>query len=177
MDSQEYQEIFKKRGRGKYNVTHGMSSIIKFYESVYGKLPIEQGMYKHLLKDFHETVVSKILLEGKMYSMPCKLGILSISYSFPNTIINDDMKILRTNAPVNWGETLKMWKDNPELRVERKRIYHTNAETGGKVYSFKSVLYKKSASDFMGAYSFKVVRNIRRSFLAPAIRNKKITWM
>lgn len=177
MDSQEYQEIFKKRGRGKYNITHGIESIIKFYESVYGKLPIEKSVYKSFLKDFNEAVITNMILEGKMYSMPCKLGVLELSYRFPSTVINDDMKIVRTNAPVNWSETLKLWKTDPQLRIDRKMIYFTNADTGGKIYSLKATLYKKGASDFMNAYSFKTVRNIRRSFLATAIRDKKVTWI
>jgi hypothetical protein len=177
MESQEIQELFKRRGKGKYNITHGIKSITQYYKANWGDLPIEDKMYKEFLREFHENVIRRIVLKGMIYNMPAKLGIIELTFRYPTTIINDDMKIVRTNAPINYKETNKLWAEDPENRLNRKVIYHTNADTGGKIYGIKTTLYRKSSSDFLHAYSLKVVRRIRRELLAPAIKNKEITWL
>lgn len=121
-------------------------------------LDIGQPISEH---DFYTVIrtVNKYLVEcaskGDDIVLPCRMGRLELR-KFNSWIKLDDNKI-RTNLPVDWDRTIKLWIEDEEahskktlVRMEEKEIF--------------KVFYNKKTANFVnkGFYSFRINRELKR---------------
>lgn len=99
--------------------------------------------------------LAESLLKGEDIKLPCRMGQLEIrKYDTRITIKNGKVK---TNLPIDWDRTLRLWYDDEEsfkkktlVRLDEREIY--------KVY------YNKQLADYqnMVFFEFKINRDIKR---------------
>ncbi len=90
-----------------------------------GKL-IERKIFKKLIVDFHQLLFEE-MCDGFEFRMFSRLGTFSIKKSRNEGLFTDKGGFKRH---VNWKETVKIWKENPEKKG-KAFIYHPYTE-----YSF-----------------------------------------
>jgi hypothetical protein len=74
---------------------------------------------------------------------------------------NGDLDIRKSHIRIDWGNTLKLWRSDPEAKEEKRKVYHLNKHSKGYLYKFiwdkrKQLLPNKSV------YRFKPVRKVDR---------------
>ena len=76
----------------------------------------------------------------------------------------------KSTVLVDWGTTLKLWKDKPAL-LKKKYVFHDNLHTNGIRYKIK---WKRgrSAPSSIKHYKFNAVRTFKRG-LNTYIKNAK----
>ena len=145
--------------------------IYKFYTSTCSNR-VTGVQFSKIIGEFNKRLVQKIY-EGFVFEMPAHLGQIGIRTSEIKLVFDEEGEIDASKSKVNtdWGATLKLWKEYPELK-NKKYVYHLNIHTGGKNYTIK---WKKVfASPFVQKYRFAPAKAFRRGFTKYINNSKKI---
>lgn len=118
--------------------------------------------YKYILTDCqYLNIIRRInnelrdkLINGEDVLLPERMGRLELRKS-KNTIKFIDGK-LKTNLPVNWDATLKLWYDNSQCKNKKQLVRQENTETFKVHYNKNKALYNNKAF-----YEFRVNREIK----------------
>lgn len=96
----------------------------------------------------------QFLIDGKDVTLPEKMGRLELRKT-TNTIKFENGK-LKTNLPVNWDATLKLWYDNPGCKNKKQLVRQESIET------FK-VYYNKNKANYNNKsfYEFSTNRELK----------------
>ena len=154
----------------KFNVQHLNSLRIHKVRNSYGvydgfkyyrknrpkehKYVLTESQYFSIIRRVNE-LLGEALINGEDVTLPYRLGRLEIR-KYGARITTDGKKV-RTNLPIDWDRTLKLWYEDKEsyknktlIKVEEKEIY--------KVY------YNRNVADFTNKafYQFDVNRELKR---------------
>ena len=118
------------------------------------KYVLTESQYFSIIRRVNE-LLGEALINGEDVTLPYRLGRLEIR-KYEARITTDGKKV-RTNLPIDWDRTLKLWYEDKEsyknktlIKVEEKEIY--------KVY------YNRNVADFTNKafYQFDVNRELKR---------------
>ena len=154
----------------KFNVQHLNSLRIHKVKNSYGvydgfkyyrknrpkehKYVLTESQYFSIIRRVNE-LLGEALINGEDVTLPYRLGRLEIR-KYEARITTDGKKV-RTNLPIDWDRTLKLWYEDKEsyknktlIKVEEKEIY--------KVY------YNRNVAEFTNKafYQFDVNRELKR---------------
>ena len=154
----------------KFNVQHLNSLRIHKVKNSYGvydgfkyyrknkpkehKYVLTESQYFSIIRRVNE-LLGESLINGEDVTLPYRLGRLEIR-KYEARITTDGKKV-RTNLPIDWDRTLKLWYEDKEsyknktlIKVEEKEIY--------KVY------YNRNVAEFTNKafYQFDVNRELKR---------------
>ena len=154
----------------KFNVQHLNSLRIHKVKNSYGvydgfkyyrknrpkehKYVLTESQYFSIIRRVNE-LLGEALINGEDVTLPYRLGRLEVR-KYEARITTDGKKV-RTNLPIDWDRTLKLWYEDKEsyknktlIKVEEKEIY--------KVY------YNKNVAEFTNKafYQFDVNRELKR---------------
>lgn len=117
--------------------------------------PLKEKEFYSIVRKVNEYMAEE-LAKGNDVRLPCKLGRLEIRKFFPYMRMENGK--LKTNLPVDWDRTCKLWYEDQEardsntlVRIEEKEIF--------------KVLYNRNNADFNNKafYEFNVNREIKRA--------------
>ena len=154
----------------KFNVQHLNSLRIHKVKNSYGvydgfkyyrknrpkehKYVLTESQYFSIIRRVNE-LLGEALINGEDVTLPYRLGRLEIR-KYEARITTDGKKV-RTNLPIDWDRTLKLWYEDKEsyknrtlIKVEEKEIY--------KVYYNRNVAEFKNKS----FYQFDINRKLKR---------------
>ena len=154
----------------KFNVQHLNSLRIHKVKNSYGvydgfkyyrknrpkehKYVLTESQYFSIIRRVNE-LLGEALINGEDVTLPYRLGRLEVR-KYEARITTDGKKV-RTNLPIDWDRTLKLWYEDKEsyknktlIKVEEKEIY--------KVY------YNRNVAEFTNKtfYQFDVNRELKR---------------
>lgn len=118
------------------------------------KYVLTESQYFSIIRRINE-LLGEALINGEDVTLPYRLGRLEIR-KYEARITTDGKKV-RTNLPIDWDRTLKLWYEDKEsyknktlIKVEEKEIY--------KVY------YNRNIAEFTNKafYQFDVNRELKR---------------
>lgn len=145
----------------------------KFYKTNYVN-PIGVRLYRKVLKAINKKILN-LLIKGIVISLPYKLGILYVSRFKPNYRFNKDgtLKIANMAKEVDWYETNKLWKEQPELKAKRY-LTHENIHSDG--YRMKIEWEQSTNKIGHKLYNFAPSRNFTRGLAKYIKDNKNIDY-
>lgn len=156
----EFSNSIKKVNKSrthKVNNSYGVYDGFKYYRKnrpKEHKYTLTESQYFSIIRKVNE-LLGKELISGADIILPCRLGRLEIR-KYEAKITTDGKKI-KTNLPIDWDRTLKLWYEDEEsyknktlIKAEEKEIYR--------------VYYNKNIADYKNKsfYTFSLNRDLKR---------------
>ena len=133
MKEQEFLDNIKKVKNSrnhKVKNSYGVYDGYKYYrrnKPKDSKYVLTESQYFAIIRRINELFVDSIL-SGSDIILPCKFGRIELRKYAPKIIY--DGKVIKTNLPINWDKTLKLWyedknsyKNKVLIRMEEKEIF------------------------------------------------------
>ena len=158
----EYNEFLKniKKVRNerhhKVNNSYGSKDAFHYYRKIKpndSKYVLTDCQYLKIIRLINDAL-RKSLIEGKDVLLPERMGRLELRKS-KNSIKFVDGK-LKTNLPVNWDATLKLWYDNPSSKNKKQLVRQETIETYRVYYNKNKANYNNKSF-----YEFSTNREIK----------------
>ena len=168
MEEQEFRSNIRKvNDSRKHKVTNswGVYDAYKWYRKNKPKdkkYILSEGQYFTIIRRINEALREEFVLDGD-FVLPCRMGRLEIR-KHP-AIITSDGKKIKTNLPIDWDTTLKLWYEDEES-YKNKTLVRSNVPEIFRVY------YNKSKANYENKsfYQFSTNRELKRLIKA-AIKN------
>lgn len=159
-----------QRRMHKIKSDYGIADYYNYYNSKY-KYKVNAHDYKSILRDVNDMLGKLIINESYELKLPRRLGIVYLSKRKSNVWL-DDTGNLKTNRPINFNATRKLWDSDPKAKENKVYIRHENSHTDGYVYK---ISYRRKAATYKNknAYRIRPHRDLTRG-LARAIKENRI---
>lgn len=162
-----------KRTEGKHKADIKNSDLYKYYRKnmprveslsggyTSGSYDIKAKEYSNILKDINDSIMNIIVLENFEFSLPYRLGILSMKQKPVKFRLDKDGNLSTKNLSVNYKATKDLWLSDSIAKEEKKLIFHTNEHTNGNRMSY---WWSKKGAYVQGikAYYFVACREAKR---------------
>lgn len=126
------------------------------------KYVLSESQYFAIIRRVNEALREELILTGDLM-LPFRMGRLEIR-KYP-AIITTEGKKIKTNLPIDWDTTLKLWYEDKES-YENKTLVHMNVPEIFKVHYNKG----KANYDNKAFYQFSTNRELKR-LLKSTIKN------
>jgi len=144
--------------------TYGIKDIYKFYKS-YSDNPVPYNAFTSVWQSFIGKVTDGIVLEGKDFTMPFRMGSVGIRKQKVLVKMNDDGSIDKRFLRPDWKATKALWERDPEAKDRKQLVFHLNKHFGG--YNCKWFWDKSTCSvPNQTAYSLSMTRENKRKLAA-----------
>jgi hypothetical protein len=113
--------------------------------------------------------LAELLAEGETITFPCRMGKLELRKKpVIKKLVNGKLK---TNLPIDWDKTLKLWFEDKEC-YENKTLVHSNTNEMIKV------MYDKRTANYNNKqfYKFNINRELKNSIRNNAKHNNIIAF-
>lgn len=167
--SEFIKEVKKTRGPKKHKVSNSYSikTMFYYYRKIRPKTKsyvLTESQYYHIIRTINNALREQ-LINGNDVILPYKLGKIEIR-KYKNVIEFKDGK-LKTDRPIDWNSTLKLWYDNPICREKKQLIRFENNETFMVHYDKRKAVFKNK--DF---YEFDANRYVKIGLKKNILSNK-----
>lgn len=145
-------------------IDYGIKDIYKFYKS-YSDNPVSPDAFRRVWTAFAEKVIDGIVLEGKDFTMPFRLGSVGIRKQKIVVIMKEDGSIDKRYLRPDWKATNELWAQDAEAKKRKQLVFHLNKHFGGfncKWFWDKSVCSVQNQT----AYSLSMTRENKRKLSA-----------
>lgn len=141
----------------KIKNSYGVYDGYKFYRKTKpkeSKYILTESQYFSIIRKVNK-LLADLLSKGDDVTLPCRLGKLEIRKYKANIVLEGNK--IKTNLPIDWDRTLKLWYEDEEsyknkilIKVEEKEIF--------KIY------YNRNVANFTNKsfYTFHLNRNIKK---------------
>lgn len=136
-----YNEFIKKIKKVNNNRTHkvtnsyGSKDAFKYYRKIKpsdSKYVLTDCQYLHIIRSINNCL-RDYLLEGKDVILPERMGRLELRKT--SSRIKFENGKIKTNLPIDWSATLKLWYDNPVYKNKKQLVRQENIETFRVLYN------------------------------------------
>ena len=161
----------------RLNIEYGMTDFYKYYKDNKTEInkPLGLNEYRKVLNGLFSKIRDKMTSDVYDYKLPRRLGVIKIRKFIKIVKIDDNGKMSHRLAP-NWKATKELWNSDPEMKAQKKIIFHDNENTNG--YTFKIVYSKKSANfRGQGIYKLKPCRRFTRNLSVNITNGKFDTFL
>lgn len=171
MDIREFMVSAKKAKEKRiYKVRNswGVKDAFHYYRSIRpkeSKYVLSDCEFLSIIRKTND-ILKQLMINGEEVILPEKMGKLELRKS--QTIVEYKDNKLRTNLPIDWNSTLKLWYEDEQSYKEKRLIRHESKE----VYR---VFYNKYRADYPNKsfYQFHINREIKKG-LKYKIKNGEI---
>ena len=168
MTIEEYISIHNS-GEHKYAVTnsYGVYDYFKYYrhnrprDKSYYKM--NEYQYYKLIRTVNEYLVD-LLFKNARVELPNRLGELVIMNNEPRVYFKDGK--LKTNRPINWDATIRLWFEDPEAEKKKTLIRWESDRILGIFYKKNNAVYQNKTF-----YEFQIIRRIKQR-LSQAVKEE-----
>jgi hypothetical protein len=130
---------------------------------------LSQKVINAAVFELNKKLVENMIMDNKFINLPYNLGTLAILKHQPTIKRKKNGNL---SLAIDYGETNKLWRDNPEAKETRRYVYHTNSHSGGYIASFKWLKSQAKTKNIFG-YKFVPVKQAKRD-LAKAMKDPLI---
>lgn len=171
MDRKEFMTRVKRaRGTRVHKVRNswGVKDAFYFYRKNRprdSKFVLSETEYLKIIRSVN-NFLRQLMMHGEEVALPEKMGKLELRKR--QTVVDFRDGKLRTNLPINWDSTLKLWYDDEQAYSE-KRLVRQESKEVYKVY------YNKYKADYPNKsfYQFHINRELKKG-LRQSIENNEI---
>lgn len=162
-----------KRGKGKITTGYGIRDYYKYYKENYDN-PVDNKKYNKVISEIHQEIVNSVINDNLEFYLKY------LSYSL---VIRKTKKVpkikngnLVNTMPINYKETLDLWKSNPEAKKNKILIRHLNNHTSRYVFRIK--LLKAGHQYYTNKiyYRFKACRAFQRALAKRILDEEQDTF-
>lgn len=115
--------------------------------------PLTEHQFYYIIRRIN-NILADNLVSGKDIKLPCRMGQLELR-KYESYIKLNDGKI-KTNLPIDWDKTLKLWAENEEAYTKRTLIKMEEKEIFKVYYNKISANYNNKSF-----YEFLINRDIK----------------
>lgn len=149
---------------------------LDFYNYYRNNRPSDQPIlykneYLQLVDKFMKFIVRKVY-EGNSVTLPHRVGTLCCIGTKRKITVDEEGNLC---GIVNWYETNKYWKSNPEAKKNKELIFHDNAHTNGYMYKIVWGL-KRARGIFKNFYAFYPARSFKK-VISKSITNNEYEYL
>lgn len=168
MEEQEFRSNIRRVADARKHKVKGSLGVYDAYKWYRKNKPKEkkyiltESQYFTIIRRINEALREELLKDGDLL-FPNKMGRLEIR-KYPAIITNDGKKI-KTNLPIDWNATLKLWYEDDEC-LKDKTLVRVNVPEIFRVYYNKG----KANFDNKSFYQFSTNRELKR-MLRDTIKN------
>ena len=140
----------------KINKSNGSKDAFKYYRKIKptdSKYVLTDCQYLKIIRLINNEL-RQSLINGNDILLPERMGRLELRKS-TNSIKFVDGKI-KTNLPVDWNTTLKLWYTNPSSKIKKQLVRQENTETYKVYYNRNKANYNNKSF-----YEFSTNREIK----------------
>lgn len=149
------------------NNSYGVYDYYKYYRHNRPKdrsyYKMNEHQYYTLIRAVNEYLV-ELLFKNKIVEFPDRLGQLVIQKR--NTTVTFKDGKLRTNRPVNWDATIRLWFEDPEAEKKKTLIRWESDRILGIFYKKNNAVYHNKTF-----YEFQIIRRIKQR-LSQAVKEE-----
>jgi len=139
---------------------YGLKDAYKFYKS-YTENPLDYRTFRGVWLSFIDKVTDGIVLEGKDFTMPFRVGSVGIRKQKIRVNMNEDGTIDKRYLRPDWKATKELWARDEEAKNNKQITFHLNKHFGG--YNCKWFWDKSTCSVVnQSAYSLTMSRENKR---------------
>jgi hypothetical protein len=120
------------------------------------------GEITNAVADVNERIMENIIYKNLFFKLPFKLGTIMIFKAKPKLRFKKDGTL---SLPIDHKETNKLWEEDPEAKLNKKRIYFRNLHTGGYLMYFKWLKLGSNVNNIKG-FEFVPVKGAKRKLSA-----------
>lgn len=141
------------------NNSYGVYDYWKYYrknrpkQRSYYKMTCDQ--YYKLLRRVNEYLI-ELLMKNAQVVLPNKMGELVVLKKAAKVVFDEKGK-MRTNRPINWDATIKLWFEDPEAEKNKTLVRWDNDEIITIRYRKATAVYNNSPF-----YNLQVTRAVKR---------------
>lgn len=146
----------KKERHHKVTNSYGSKDAFRYYRKIKptdSKYVLTDCEYLHIIRLINDRL-REFLIEGKDVLLPERMGRLELRKT-TNKVQFVDGK-LKTNLPVDWNATLKLWYDNPSSKLKKQLVRQENDVTFRVHYNRNKANYNNKSF-----YEFNTNRDIK----------------
>ena len=158
----------------RYKRRDTLKTLVTSYEDC--PVEISKEKYLDITEGFMQFISDK-LLNGEEIDLPLKQGTLMVAGRKQQIRVDSETGNIK-GVTVDWKKTLLLWKENPEAKLMKKRIYHFNEHTNGNRYKIfwlngyanmknKSLMYFKATRHNSRELWKKLMENKEYKLLQP----------
>lgn len=168
MEEQEFRSSIRRvndKRNHKVKGSWGVYDAFKWYRKNKPKdrkFVLTESQYYTIIRRINEALREELLKDGDLL-FPCRMGRLEIR-KHPAVITSDGKKI-KTNLPIDWNATLKLWYEDEDC-LKEKTLVRINVPELFRVHYNKA----KANYDNKSFYQFSTNRELKR-MLRDAIKN------
>lgn len=159
MDYSDFIKDIKKVNRERHHKvsnSYGSKDAFRYYRKIKpidSKYVLTDCQYLRIIRLINDELRLK-LINGEDVLLPEKMGRLELRKK-ASTVKFENGK-MKTNLPVNWDATLKLWYENPQCKAKKQLVRQENINT------FK-VYYNKAKANYNNKtfYEFNTNRDIK----------------
>lgn len=166
MENKKGKEIWIKSDYKMRNVYR------EYLKETKNPLNLTQTQFSAIFRDYIDMRIKGIVLNNEPFKLPFGLGTVSVKKFKLKPKFTKKGLIRQESLVMNWGETNKLWKKQPELKSKGKAIYQLNKHTDGYIMKFYWDK-KRSRVKNLSAYTFKVVREYK-IFLSNVLKDENM---
>lgn len=139
---------------------YGVKDYYKFYKNEMGGV-VDAKQYNTIFRELVVEMCNIVIENNYRYKLPGRLGFIT-TRKYKNKVKYIEGNLINTYPP-DWGSTLKMWKEFPELHEKKQIVRCENKHTNGHTYR---ILYIKSNADYKNKkiYKMRFNREFKRAF-------------
>lgn len=146
----------KKERHHKITNSYGSKDAFHYYRKIRPqetKYVLTDCQYLAIIRQINNHL-RNFLIEGKDVLLPERMGRLELR-KYANSIKFEEGK-LKTNLPVDWNATLKLWYDNPSSKIKKQLVRQENVDTFRVFYNRNMANYNNKTF-----YEFDLNREIK----------------
>lgn len=154
------EQQISKRGTAKIAKGYGIGDYYKYYKEEYSN-PVNSKLYNKVISEVHKEIVNAMINKGFEFYLK------HVSYSL---VIRKTKKVpkfkdgkLVNTLPVNYKETLNLWRINPEAKEKKVLIRYLNNHTSKYVFRIKLLKVGHMYYSNKIYYRFKACRAFQRN--------------
>lgn len=159
MEEQQFKSSIKKVSGTRNHKVKGSLGVYDAFKWYRRNKPagkeyiVTESQYFAIIRKINESLRDELVLTGDL-TFPCRMGRLEIR-KYP-TIITTDGKKIKTNLPIDWDTTLKLWFEDEEC-LKNKTLVRANVKEMFRVY------YNKSKANYNNKsfYQFSANRELK----------------
>lgn len=122
--------------------------------------------YYYKIVRMMNNLMAEALLQGESFKFPKGMGQLEIRKVERKVTIDENGKV-KCNMPIDWGETMKLWYEDPVAMKQKKLIRNEDKALFKLYYSKETATYQNQSF-----YEFYPNVDLKRSIRRQALRGK-----
>ena len=151
----EVKKVNKERHH-KVTNSYGSKDAFHYYRKIKpndSKYVLTDCEYLNIIRQINNQLRDK-LINGEDVLLPERMGRLELRKTKTNFKIVDGK--IKTNLPIDWNATLKLWYDNPVCKQKKQLVKQENTETFKVYYNRNKANYNNKSF-----YEFKANRELK----------------